>query len=80
MRTINYYFGKEDEEDLFELEITPAMLRDSVRDMLVQLSQAELIDFVVDNIPDDMLFDIFEYDLKEEYEILAYEIYKENKL
>lgn len=78
MKTINYYFGKEDEEDLFELEITPAMLRDSVRDMLVQLSQAELIDFVIDNIPDDMLFDIFEYDLQEEYESLAYEIYKEN--
>lgn len=79
MKTISYYFGKEDEEDLFELEITPAMLRDSVRDMLVQLSQAELIDFVIDNIPDDMLFDIFEYDLQEEYENLAYEIYKENK-
>ena len=79
MRTLNYYFGKEDEEDLFELEITPAMLRDSVRDMLVQLSQAELIDFVIDNIPDDMLFDIFEYDLQEEYEPMAYEIYKENK-
>ena len=80
MKTISYYFGKEDEEELFELEITPAMLRDSVRDMLVQLSQAELIDFVIDNIPDDMLFDIFEDDLKEKYEILAYEIYKENKL
>lgn len=79
MKTIRYYFGKEDKEDLFELEITPAMLRDSVRDMLVQLSQAELIDFVIDNIPDDMLFDIFEYDLQEEYEPMAYEIYKENK-
>ena len=79
MKTLNYCFGKEDEEDLFELEITPVMLRDSVRDMLVQLSQAELIDFVIDNIPDDMLFDIFEYDLQEEYEPMAYEIYKENK-
>lgn len=79
MKTLNYYFGKEDEEDLFELDITPDMLRDSVRDMLVQLSQAELIDFIIDNIPDDMLFDIFEYDLQEEYESLAYEIYKENK-
>ena len=73
---INYYFG---EEDLFELEITPDMLRDSIRDMLVQLSQSELIDFVIDNIPDDMLFDIFKDDLKEEYEYLAYDIYKENK-
>ena len=79
MNYINYFFGEPDKEELFELEITQEMLHDSAYEMLVQLSQSELIDFILDNIPDDVLFDVLSYDLKEEYEPLAYEIWKENR-
>lgn len=79
MNYINYFFGEPDKEDLFELEITQEMLHDSVYEMLVQLSQSELIDFILDNIPDDVLFDVLFYDLKDEYEPTAHEIWRENR-
>ena len=79
MNYINYFFGEPDKEDLFELEITQEMLHDSAYEMLVQLSQSELIDFILDNIPDDVLFDVLFYDLKDEYEPMAHEIWRENR-
>ena len=72
MKYIKYYFG----EDLFEFPLDKHELRLYVKERLSDWDKNSIIDFVVENISDKDLFDIFYDDLHDEYENEAFELSK----
>lgn len=71
---LKYYFGKY-EDELVEIECTTEMLVDTARNKLDDLTKEELIDIIMDCVPYDELFDMFEEDLTDEYYDIALDIY-----
>ena len=71
---LKYYFGK-DEDELVEIECTTEMLVDTARNKLDDLTKEELIDIIMDCVPYDELFDMFEEELTDEYHDIALDVY-----
>ena len=76
MQWINYHF---DDGSVVEIECSNEMIRDCARENLVTMSQSELIDFIIDNVPDDDLFDLFFEELREDNDAVAREIWRERR-
>lgn len=75
MKTIRYWFGDND----FEFSLSNSELRTRIKMWLSDYDKKSLIEFIVDNISDDDLFDYFAEDLEEYYEDEARELYKQRR-
>ena len=75
MKTIRYWFGEND----FDFNISNSELRTRIKMWLSDYDKKSLIEFVVDNISDDDLFDYFAEDLEEYYEDEARELYEQRR-
>ena len=73
--TITYWFG----EDEYEFYIPIHDVREAIREYLSDCDKNTLIDFIINEMNSDDLFGLFEEQLMEKYEDVAYMYYKENK-
>ena len=74
---LTYWFGKEDEEEPFDLEIDDNDVLALAKEHLNALDKDELIDFILDNTKITDLYDCLEEELMDEYEHLARELWRE---
>ena len=73
---LRYYYGKEDEEELFELKCTRQMMFDCLIEEFDTDGQREVFEIMFTELDDDVLYDCF-YDLfLDYYQDIADQLYR----
>ena len=76
MKTFTYWYSEYKD---FEYSVDTRDCRDRIRTLLCYDDKINLINFIMDYVPEEDLLDYFEDELKDYFEEEAMEWYRENK-